>query len=90
MEKREVQDRPVRSVVRRQDLAALVEGLGLKRVREILGGKAKDELTRLIGEDNKLASAAKNISSVEKLARYYRWRPALPAPEFTSPSRIFR
>ncbi|HEX4342412.1 MAG TPA: hypothetical protein VH255_03420, partial [Verrucomicrobiae bacterium] len=51
---------------------ALVEVLGLKRVREILASKAKDSVTLLIGEDNKLAAEADNISNVEKLARYYR------------------
>ena len=51
---------------------ATVEGLGLKRVREILASKTKEELTRLIAEDNKLTAQANNIASVEKLVRYYR------------------
>lgn len=37
-----------------------------------MGSKTKEELTRLIAEDNKLSAQANNIASVEKLVRYYR------------------
>jgi hypothetical protein len=51
---------------------ATVEKLGLKRVREILGSKAKADLTRLIAQDKALESQATSIADVEKLARYHR------------------
>jgi hypothetical protein len=51
---------------------ASVEKLGLARVREILAGKAKAELTKLIDEDKKLEPEANSIANVERLARYYR------------------
>jgi hypothetical protein len=51
---------------------AAVEKLGLVRVREILAGKARAELTKLIDEDKKLEPEANSIVNVERLARYYR------------------
>ena len=51
---------------------AAVEKLGIKRVREILGGKAKDTLAALIAKDKALEPEATSIANVEKLARYLR------------------
>jgi hypothetical protein len=51
---------------------AAVEKLGLKRVREILAGKAKDTITALIAKDKALEPEAAYIANVEKLARYVR------------------
>ncbi len=49
-----------------------VEKLGLKRVREILGGKSKEQLTALIGKDKALEPEANGIAAVEKLVRLNR------------------
>ena len=51
---------------------AAVEKLGIKRVREILGGKAKETLAALIAKDKALEPEATSIANVEKLARYAR------------------
>ena len=51
---------------------AVVEKLGLKRVREILAGKAKENIAVLIAKDQALAPEAAAIANVEKLARYVR------------------
>ena len=49
-----------------------VEKLGLKRVREILSGKAKETVAALIAKDKALEPEAASIANVEKLARYVR------------------
>lgn len=49
-----------------------VEKLGLARVREILGGKAKDELAAMIAKDKAEEGNANSIAAVEKLVRYVR------------------
>ncbi len=49
-----------------------VEKLGLKRVQELLAGKAKEKVTALIAEDKKLESEFTSIGAVEKLVRYHR------------------
>jgi hypothetical protein len=51
---------------------ASVEKLGAARLAAILGGKAKEELTALIGKDVALKPEADSIANVEKLARYLR------------------
>lgn len=51
---------------------AVVEKLGLKRVREILGSKAKETLTALIARDKALEPEAVGTANVEKLARFVR------------------
>ena len=51
---------------------AIVEKLGIARIREILGGKAKDNVNVLIAKDKALEPEAAAIESVEKLARYVR------------------
>jgi hypothetical protein len=51
---------------------ASVEKLGLKRVREILGGKGKETISALIAKDKTLEPEANAIAAVDKLARYYR------------------
>src|SRR6185503_3005386 len=50
----------------------LVEKLGLKRVREILAGKAKDTLAGLITQDKALEPEANSMAAVDKLVRYHR------------------
>jgi hypothetical protein len=49
-----------------------VEKLGLKRIREILAGKAKETVAALIAKDKALEPEAAAIANVEKLARYVR------------------
>jgi hypothetical protein len=49
-----------------------VEKLGLKRVREILAGGAKDAITALIAKDKALESEANAIAAVTKLLHYHR------------------
>ncbi len=49
-----------------------VEKLGIKRVREILGGKAKENITALIAKDKALEPEATSIANVEKITRYVR------------------
>ncbi len=51
---------------------ATVEQLGLKRVREILGGQAKENITALIARDKALEPEATSIANVEKLCRFVR------------------
>ncbi|MBE0544441.1 MAG: hypothetical protein IH623_24120 [Verrucomicrobia bacterium] len=51
---------------------AAVEKLGLARVREILGAKAKENLTALIAKDKALEPEALSIANVEKLIRFVR------------------
>ncbi|MGA9450064.1 MAG: hypothetical protein WBW41_01835 [Verrucomicrobiia bacterium] len=49
-----------------------VEKLGLKRVREILAGQAKETIEALIARDKALEPEATAITNVEKLARFHR------------------
>jgi len=49
-----------------------VEKLGLPRVREILGGDARQRITALIAEDKKLEPEFNAIATVERLVRYHR------------------
>ncbi|PYJ02839.1 MAG: hypothetical protein DME25_14915 [Verrucomicrobia bacterium] len=51
---------------------ALVERLGLKRVRELLGGDAKARLAALIAQDKKLEPEFAAIAAVERIVRYHR------------------
>jgi hypothetical protein len=51
---------------------AAVEQLGLKRLREILAGKAKDAITALIAKDKALEPEVNAIVSVDKLVRFRR------------------
>lgn len=51
---------------------AVVEKLGLKRVREILNSKAKENVAALIAKDKALEPEATAIANVEKLARFVR------------------
>ena len=51
---------------------AVVEKLGIKRVREILGGKAKEHVNALLAKDKALEPEANSIANVEKLVRYVR------------------
>jgi hypothetical protein len=53
-------------------VGATVEKLGLKRVREILAGKAKEEIAALIVKDKALEPEANAIAAVEKLIRFNR------------------
>ncbi len=49
-----------------------VEKLGIKRVREILGGSAKAALERSVAADSAVAPEVEAIGHVEKLARLHR------------------
>ena len=49
-----------------------VEKLSIKRVREILGSKAKENVTALIAKDKALEPEATSIANVEKLTRFVR------------------
>ncbi len=51
---------------------AAVEKLGLPRVRDILGGKARDNINALILKDKALEPEATAIANVEKLCRFVR------------------
>jgi hypothetical protein len=51
---------------------ATVEKLGLKRVREIVAGRAKENITALIARDKALEPEANGIAAVERLVRYHR------------------
>ena len=51
---------------------AAVEKLGLKRLREILGTKAKETITALIAKDKALEAESNSIAAVEKLIRFRR------------------
>jgi hypothetical protein len=49
-----------------------VEKLGTKRIREILSGKAKENIVALITKDKALEPEATSIANVEKLVRFVR------------------
>ena len=51
---------------------AAVEKLGVKRVRDILGSKAKENIAALIAKDKALEPEATSIANVEKLTRFVR------------------
>ncbi|TDJ21025.1 MAG: hypothetical protein E2O65_00825 [Gammaproteobacteria bacterium] len=51
---------------------ALVEALGLERVREILAGGGEAVIAALIEKDKALAPEASAIASLDKLIRYHR------------------
>ena len=51
---------------------AAVAGLGIARVREILGGKAAAAIGALIEQDKKLEAQFAAITGVEKLLRFHR------------------
>jgi hypothetical protein len=51
---------------------AIVEGLGLARVREILASQAQTSISALIARDKALEYQAAAVASVEKLARFVR------------------
>lgn len=51
---------------------AAVEPLGVERVRAILAGKAKEDVTALIAKDKALEPEVAAIASVEKLLRFRR------------------
>jgi len=51
---------------------ASVEKLGLKRVREILAGNAKEIIAGLIVKDKALESEFNSIAAVDRLIRYHR------------------
>ena len=51
---------------------AIVEKLGLSRVRQILAGKSRDVLSKTIALDMSVAPAMAEIANVEKLLRYHR------------------
>ena len=53
-------------------VGAKVESLGLKRIREILAGKAQAEIAALIAKDKALEPEASAIAAVEKLIRFNR------------------
>ncbi|MGA2751471.1 MAG: hypothetical protein ABSG59_22115 [Verrucomicrobiota bacterium] len=50
----------------------MVEKLGLARVRELLGGKARDDINALIARDKALEGQAAAATGVEKLLRFVR------------------
>ena len=52
--------------------ATAVEKLGAARIRELLVGSAREEITKLIARDNALAGEMAAIDSVERLVRYHR------------------
>ena len=49
-----------------------VEKLGIKRVRELLAGKAKESIAALIAKDKTLEAEANAIGAVDKLVRFHR------------------
>ncbi|MGN6554257.1 MAG: hypothetical protein ACTHLW_11115, partial [Verrucomicrobiota bacterium] len=51
---------------------AVIEKLGIQRVRAILGSSAKDSVNSLIAKDKALELEATGIGNVEKLVRYVR------------------
>ena len=51
---------------------AMVEKLGLPRVRELLAGKAREKTLTLVAKDKALETEVNTIASVEKLVRYHR------------------
>lgn len=50
---------------------ALVESLGIDRIRAILNGNHRNRINDLIAEDLKLAAEANAIDAVDKLVRFY-------------------
>ena len=52
--------------------ATTVEKLGMERIRLLLAGKAKEQLTALVAEDKAEEAAANSIDDVDRLVRYYR------------------
>jgi hypothetical protein len=50
----------------------VVEKVGIKRVREILAGKAQEEIAALIAKDKALEPEANAIAAVDRLVRYHR------------------
>jgi hypothetical protein len=55
-----------------QKSGALVEKLGLPRVRQILAGPSQAQLTQMVQQDIAVAPALAEITNVEKLVRYNR------------------
>lgn len=53
-------------------VGASVEKLGVKRVREILSGKAKETIAALIARDKALEPEFNSMAAVDRLARYHR------------------
>ncbi len=51
---------------------AVVEKLGLPRVREILAGKSRDAIAALIAQDEALEPEFNTLSAVDRLVRYHR------------------
>jgi hypothetical protein len=51
---------------------AVVEKLGIARVREILAAKAQEKISALIAKDKALEPESTSIANVEKLVRYVR------------------
>jgi hypothetical protein len=51
---------------------AVVEKLGLARIREILAAKAQEKINALIAKDKALEPESTSIANVEKLVRYAR------------------
>jgi hypothetical protein len=51
---------------------AEVEPLGIARVREILSGNARSEISRTLADDEALKSEVDAIESVERLVRYHK------------------
>jgi hypothetical protein len=51
---------------------AVVEKLGIARVREILAAKAQEKINALIAQDKALEPEANSIANVEKLTRFVR------------------
>jgi hypothetical protein len=73
--------------------ANAVESLGLDRIREILLGGFRAEITALIVKDQALASDLSALDAVERLARYHRDLPRLLAnfvnfADFYDPARL--
>ncbi|HEY1661832.1 MAG TPA: hypothetical protein VGI03_05380 [Verrucomicrobiae bacterium] len=53
-------------------VGAVVEKLGLKRIREILAGKSQEAINALLARDKALEPEANAIAAVEKLIRFNR------------------
>ena len=51
---------------------ATVEKLGLPRVRELLSGKARENITALVAKDKALEAEFNAIAAVERLVRFHR------------------
>lgn len=56
----------------KNEKGAVVEALGIKRVRAILASDARQTLAALVEQDQALAGAANAIASVDRLVRYHR------------------